>query len=121
MMKNHRTIAILAALFLAVFLAACGADTETAQDDKVSDGLPPVAVVRAREALAAHLAIPVAEVPFGTHEPAEWTDSCLGLGGAAESCLAAIHHGWRVNFEVDGIPYEVRTDELGDIIRVNDE
>ena len=120
-MKKYRTIAILAALILAVFLAACGADTETAQDDQVSDGLPPVAVVRAREALAAHLAIPVAEVPFGTHEPAEWTDSCLGLGGAAESCLAAIQPGWRVNFEVDGIPYEVRTDELGDIIRVNDE
>ena len=121
MMEKYRTIAILAALILAAFLAACGAGTDSTQDIEVSDPLPPVAVVRAREALAAHLAIPVAEVPFGTHEPAEWTDSCLGLGGAAESCLAAIHPGWRVNFEVDGIPYEVRTDELGEIIRVNDE
>ena len=120
-MKKYRKIAILAALILVVLLAACGVDTDTAQDDQESDGLPPVAVVRAREALAAHLAIPVAEVPFGTYEPAEWTDSCLELGGAAESCLAAIHPGWRVNFEVDGIPYEVRTDELGDIIRVKDE
>ena len=117
-MKNYLTIGVLAALIMAVFLTACGSDTNAADDDQGSNDLPPVAVVKAREALAADLGIAVEEVPFGSHEPAEWTDSCLGLGGPEESCLAAIHPGWLVMFEVDGTSYEVRTDELGDIIRI---
>ena len=44
----------------------------------------------------------------------------LGLGGPAESCLAVITPGWRVNLLVDDQDkYEVRTDELGDVIRIN--
>lgn len=80
--------------------------------------LPPVAVVKAREALATHLGVAVEQIPFGSHERAERTDSPLGLGGPAESCLAAIHPGWLVTFEVDGVSYEVRKDELGNIIRI---
>lgn len=117
-MKNYLTIGMLVTLILIIFLAACGSDGNAVQEGQSSDELPPVAVVKAREALATELGIAVEDIPFGSHERAEWTDSCLGLGGAAESCLAAIHPGWQVMFEVDGISYEVRTDELGDIIRI---
>jgi hypothetical protein len=120
-MKGHLTAEILVALIMTVFLTACGSNTNEVQDGQGAGELPPVAVVKAREALATHLELAVEAVPFGSHERAEWTDSCLGLGGPAESCLAAIHPGWQVNFEVDGISYEVRTDEQGDIVRIKNE
>lgn len=51
-------------------------------------------------------------------ERAEWSDGCFGLGGPAESCLAAITPGWRITFEANGEQYEVRTDEAGTNFRV---
>ena len=51
-------------------------------------------------------------------ERTEWTDSCFGLGGPAESCLAAMTPGWRIVFEADGQQYEVRTDEAGTAFRL---
>ena len=119
-MKSYATKWILMALILTVFLTACGAVASEGQDGQGSGEQPPVAVVKAREALAIHLQMAVEEVPIGSHQRAEWNDSCLGLGGAAESCLAAIHPGWQVNFDVGGISYEVRTDELGEIVRIKD-
>lgn len=80
--------------------------------------LPPVAAIRARETLAAELGIGVAQISIASIERAEWSDSCLGLGGPAESCLAAIHPGWLVMLEADGQMFEVRTDELGEIVRI---
>ena len=50
-------------------------------------------------------------------EPVEWSDSCLGLGGPAESCLMAITPGYRVTFEARGASYEVLTDETGSAVR----
>ena len=48
----------------------------------------------------------------------EFSDSCLGLGGPAESCLQAITPGWLVLLDVNGAPYEVHTDETGQQIRI---
>ena len=35
-------------------------------------------------------------------EEADWSDSCLGLGGPAESCLAVITPGYRMEFVAGG-------------------
>ena len=48
----------------------------------------------------------------------EFSDSCLGLGGPAESCLQAMTPGWLVLLDVNGAPYEVHTDETGQQIRI---
>ncbi len=112
-------VAMIVMLVMAVLiLTACNGDrsSPTGSDEPVE--LPPVAVVKAREALAAELNVEVDEVSIESYERAEWTDSCLGLGGAAESCLAALHPGWQVMLNAEGEAYEVRTDELGDIIRI---
>jgi hypothetical protein len=117
-MKKHVTMAFLVVMIVTFILTACGSQSSATQGAEGAGELPPVAVVKARETLATYLNIAVEEVPFGPYERAEWTDSCLGLGGPAESCLAAEFPGWQVIFEVDGTSYEVRTDELGDIIRI---
>ncbi len=108
-----------AVLFTVILLVAgCASDESApgAADDPAE--LPPLAVVKARETLAAELNIDIAQVTIESHERAEWTDSCLGLGGPAESCLAAPHPGWLVMLAANDQVYEVRTDDLGDIVRI---
>jgi len=47
----------------------------------------------------------------------EWTDSCLGLGGPAESCLQAITPGYEVVVVANGIEFTLRTNEDGSAVR----
>jgi len=111
------TILILAIMFI---LAACSpaGNNTTGEPSGGGDGeLPPAAVIKAREALAAELGIGVEKVEILSQEQTEWTDSCLGLGGPAESCLQALVPGWRVELSAEGQTYVARTDETGDAIR----
>jgi hypothetical protein len=103
----------------ALLLVACSSGDDSSGQDDEAAGSPPAAAVAAQEALAAELGVEPESVTIQSYEQMEWSDSCLGLGGPAESCLAAIHPGWQVMLEVDGVTYEVRTDETADIIRIN--
>ena len=115
-MQIGKALWIIMAIIIGTLSVAC---STAAEDEGGSETLPPVAVVKARQALAADLNIGVESITFENYERAEWSDSCLGLGGPAESCLAAFHPGWRVTLSVDGGDvFEVRTDELGEIIRI---
>ncbi len=46
-----------------------------------------------------------------------WSDSCLGLGGPAESCLFAITSGYEVSVKVKGREQKYRTNADGSEIR----
>lgn len=96
-----------------LLLTACGgaATTETEGD------LPAAAVLAAQSWLAEQLNVAVEDVNIVSTEQVEWTDSCLGLGGAAELCAAVMTPGWQANFDVNGQQYEVRVDETGATIR----
>lgn len=72
----------------------------------------------AQEFLAAQLGVPVDEAVVVSSEAEEWTDSCLGLGGPAESCAAVITPGYRFILDVNGQEYEVRSDETGTAMRL---
>lgn len=78
----------------------------------------PEAVDKAKDALAAARNVDTNQIVVESFERVEWSDSCLGLGGPAESCLAAPHLGWLVELDIEGTIYNVRTDELGDNIRI---
>jgi heat shock protein HslJ len=80
--------------------------------------LPPEAVLDAQQWLATQLGAAAQQVQIVEVEQAEWTDSCLGLGRANESCLQVITPGWRAVFEVNGQRYEVHTNETGSTIRL---
>ncbi|MGF1514858.1 MAG: hypothetical protein ACFB5Z_14345 [Elainellaceae cyanobacterium] len=75
-------------------------------------GLPSVvedAVIQAAAQQSGADAISLAVVEF---EPQTWSDGCLGLGGPAESCLAALTDGWRVvvtDARQIGVSDDVRT------------
>lgn len=61
-----------------------------------------------------------ADIQVISAEHVEWTDSCLGLGQANESCLQVITPGWKIVLEVDGRQYEFRTDETAQTIRMQE-
>lgn len=96
-----------------LLLTACGGAATTEPEE----GLPAAAVLAAQSWLAEQLNVAVEEVNIVSTEQVEWTDSCLGLGGAAEICAAVMTPGWQANFEVNGQQYEVRVDETGTTIR----
>ena len=118
-MNKKNMLWIILALLISAIRFACGEEPRSSEDDGGAEDLPPVAVVKARAALATELNVGIETITIESYEPQEWSDSCLGLGGPAESCLAAIHPGWQVILSVGGDEtYEVRTDELGEIIRI---
>lgn len=111
MMMFYRSLLCL--LTAVLLLTAC----ETAATPEVENGLPAAAVLEAQTWLAEQLGVAVEDVEIVSTAQTEWTDSCLGLGGAAEICAAVITPGWQANFEVNGAAYEVRVDETGATIR----
>ena len=47
----------------------------------------------------------------------DWSDGCLGLGGPAEGCLAAITPGYEVTVSIGGVEQTYRTNADGSVIR----
>jgi hypothetical protein len=105
---------ILSFLFLAfVLLTAC-----TPKPAAQSNPEEAPYVLAARVALSEQLGVSMDQVLFVSAAAKDWTDSCLGLGGPAESCLAAITPGFEVTLTVDGTEYLVRTDTTGETARI---
>ena len=119
-MKKHWNVTGLVLLILAVALAACGkapANPINGGADSVDGDLPPVAAIRAREMLAAELGADIEQIAIVASTQTTWQDSCLGLGGIAESCLRIDVEGWTVELSANGETYIARTDQLGDQVR----
>lgn len=116
------TVFVLILLSLA-FATACAPaatpDPGTGESTpELPAGLPPEVVLAAQQLLSEQLGVQIEQVEIVTIEQAEWSDSCLGLGGPARSCLTVITPGWRAVFEVNGQQYEVRTNDTGTEIRL---
>ncbi|MBN1247140.1 MAG: hypothetical protein JXC32_05740 [Anaerolineae bacterium] len=89
------------------------------QDDgTVGEGQWPNAAQAARFVLQQAVGASAGQVTIVSAEPAEFSDACLGLGGPAESCLAAITPGYIVTLSVAGQTYVYHTDETGGSIRL---
>ncbi len=71
-----------------------------------------------RAALAQELGVDPLTIALESAEAVEWTDSCLGLGGPAESCLQAITPGFLVKVMHDGTVYEFHTDQTAESVRM---
>lgn len=126
---------ILILILLAALLAACSPmGAEPGAVEPVATEAPPAVEDNAGETpepdnadattaaaiayLANELGLTEAEIELLSAEATEFTDSCLGLGQANESCLQAITPGWLVMLNAGGQEYEVRTDETGEQVRV---
>ncbi len=70
-----------------------------------------------RAALAQQLGVDPLTIVLVKAEAVEWSDSCLGLGGPAESCLQAITPGFRVTVQQGDQVFEFHTDQEAQNIR----
>ncbi|MCB0008726.1 MAG: hypothetical protein KDE04_19810 [Anaerolineales bacterium] len=111
-LTRHLAMALLT--ILALLATACEA---TEQTDFGVDGIPPAPVLAAHDWLAERLAIDAEQIEIRALDQAEFADSCLGLGGPAESCAAVVTSGWQTTMIVNGEEYEVRVSDDGAIIR----
>jgi hypothetical protein len=122
-MFNRRNTLLILSLFLAV-LSACTPRAAAQGAQPPSGGLVTIDkapfALAARTALSQKLGISLDEVRFVSAESQEWTDSCLGLGGIAESCLQVMTPGYKVTLEAGGQQYEAHTDEAGDVVRIKE-
>lgn len=75
------------------------------------------AAAKARADLAAKLGLPESRIVIMLVEEKTWSDGCLGLGGPAESCIAALVEGFRVELVAEGKTYVYRTDKTGASVR----
>jgi len=75
------------------------------------------AAAAARIDLAQKLGLATNSVVIMFIEEKMWSDGCLGLGGPAESCMAALTDGFRVEMEARGSTYVYRTDRTGTQVR----
>lgn len=75
------------------------------------------AAAKARADLAATLSVDEKSIVIMQISDTEWTDGCLGLGQAHESCLQALVPGFKVELLASGKTYLYRTDKTGDSVR----
>ncbi|MBP8001076.1 MAG: hypothetical protein KA314_21885 [Chloroflexi bacterium] len=103
---------------MALLLAACSTPgTNSNTIETMTPGLPPAAVLAAQNWVAQQLNVVIEQVELISVEQTEWSDSCLGLGQANESCAQVITPGWQAVFLVNGQEFEIRTDETASVIR----
>jgi hypothetical protein len=123
-LKEMKHIKLLIPLLLIAFvLAACspaavpGSQTPVVSEPMPQTGEVPAAVEAARQALAESLAVDLESIAIVDYQQVDWSDGCLGLGGPAESCLAAITPGYAVTLDVGGQRYIFRTNLDGTAVR----
>lgn len=96
-------------------------DVVTSADDAPEGSmhnLPvPDAVAAVREMVATELGVEEGGVIVMSANEKEWSDSCLGLGGPAESCLMAITPGYEVTVLAESEERVYRTNADGSVIR----
>ncbi len=120
---NNRFLGLI--VVSAFVIAGCAANTEQTSspvtEPAVTDDSPAgdagIAARAAREALAAELGVHANDIAVESTESREWSDSCLGLGQAHESCLAAITPGFAMTLMHGGTEYRYRTNVDGTSVR----
>ncbi len=124
-MLNRRNALFILMLFLMI-LTACAPKTPPASQGQpqpaggmVTKDKAPFALA-AKTALSQKLEIAEEKISFVSAEGVEWSDSCLGLGGPAKSCLQAITPGYKVILAAAGQQFEVHTNEAGDVVRIKE-
>jgi hypothetical protein len=95
-----------------------GAQVRIAGESADTAGLPVHIEAAAKAQLAQELGVTESEIEVISFEHTEFSDSCLGLGGPAESCLQVITPGWLIMLGIKGEVYEVHTDESGEVVRI---
>lgn len=105
--KNILITLILGAIILTAFILMY----------PVSNNANQTVILAVREYAVEKYNISEDEVVILTVDERDWSDSCLGLGGPAESCLQAITPGYEVRARVGAEERVFRTNSDGTSVR----
>jgi hypothetical protein len=72
------------------------------------------------KAASERLQTPTSNLKVTQTESQTWSDGCLGLGGPAESCLAALVPGWRITVTSGSQRLVYRTSLSGSAVRLDE-
>jgi hypothetical protein len=72
----------------------------------------------ARALLARELGVDALSITLQDVQAVQWPNSCLGLPLESEMCAQAITPGYLVKVTVDGVVYELHTDQSGEQVRM---
>ncbi len=115
---------LVGCLSLGIVLTACSPGSPalptplaTAAGTGPDQAEQPDYVRAARQALAAARNFQLNEISTVSVEAVDWSDSCLGLGGPAESCAQMITPGYKIILKAGGEEFEFHTDATGQSVR----
>ena len=97
---------------------ATGQQVRVAAEGSSAPSDPDAATAAAVATLAQELGVAESDITVASLEGADFTDSCLGLGGPEEMCAQVITLGWLIRLDVAGQTYEVHTDGTGQVVRI---
>lgn len=81
--------------------------------------VPPIVINAVRREIARTDRIRVGQLKVVSATPQSWSDSCLGLGGPAESCAQIfIQNGWHIVMSDGAQTWTARTDGTGRLVRL---
>lgn len=89
----------------------------TSEESEMDDAMMPAAE-SARRSLGVKLNVDPKNIEISAVTPQEWSDGCLGLGTAVESCIQMITPGYSVTLNYKGKTYIYRTNESGENVRL---
>ena len=89
------------------------------EPQKASVNLPKSVADAVLQAASQQSGLPISELRIIQSEQRTWSDSCLGLGGPAESCLRVLVPGWLVTVEGGQQRLVYHTNASGSVLRLN--
>jgi len=78
---------------------------------------PETLIHQVRQAASRELGLPLTQLHILRYTRETWSDSCLGLGGAAELCALMTVEGWQLEVTNGESSWFYHTDRTGEIIR----
>ncbi|MFP3854805.1 MAG: hypothetical protein ACLFWD_10995 [Anaerolineales bacterium] len=102
---------------LVLLLSGLLGDVQSAEPPPQDEPYPP-AVSAAIGALSGRLEVDPAEIKVESFSPVTWPNGCLGLPETGEDCADEPVSGWQVQLEAADQFWLIRTDQVGDRIRI---
>ncbi len=120
--RLQKMMLLISVLLLTLFVSACTAAESGSGDEPTAEPSPTQIepAERARQMWAEQSERNVDAIEIVSVEEREWSDSCLGLGGPAESCLQVIVPGYLVVLRAGEAEATFHTDLTGDVIRMEE-
>lgn len=97
-------------------LSPLPAETLAPSRDTVEAPYPP-AITAARQSLADLLAIQPEDITVTAYTAVDWSDACLELGSAEESCAQVVTPGYRIILQSGGKSYIYHSNQNGALLR----